>query len=93
MVEGTLLRQSADVVVKTLVKSLGSLNRNVRYWSCNIAASFADPLLLPALVECLREHDSDMQCMAALALGCLQTEEATAALARAKVSTTRHRIA
>ena len=88
MVEGTLLKQSSDVVVSTLEKTLKSPHRNVRYWSTYIASAFADPRLFHALLERLQENDSDMQCMAALALGSMGTTEALAALRTAKAATT-----
>jgi HEAT repeat protein len=87
-VEGAILKQSPEVVINHLQNSLRSPHRSVRYWSTQIAASFPDPRLLDPLTERLQENDQGMSVAAALALGCLGTEEANAALRAAKAATT-----
>lgn len=69
LVEDVLLRFSPQEVVPHLVSALNSRHPGVRYWSAQIAASFPDERLVPALFALLTDVSADTRIVAVIALG------------------------
>jgi HEAT repeat protein len=69
LVEDVLLGFSAEEVVPHLVSALVSEHPGVRYWCAQIAVSFPDERLIPALFALLEDASADTRIMAVVALG------------------------
>ncbi|PLR77520.1 HEAT repeat domain-containing protein [Bacillus sp. V3-13] len=68
LIEDTLLMYSDNEVVPHLIAALQSQHKGVRYWSSQIAASFADKKLIEPLSTLLFEQDPDIRYSAITAL-------------------------
>lgn len=68
LVEDTLIRQDRPQVIFGLKQALQSELHSVRYWCCQIAASFPDEAIVSELIALLSDDDDDIKYAALTAL-------------------------